>query len=38
MEDVKIFIEINIAIYLWLIAYRLHGVVDELKNINRKNK
>ena len=37
MEYFTIFFGINVVVYLWLIAWRLGEIKDELKKIN-KNK
>jgi len=35
MEYFTIFLEINVIVYLWLIAWRLDGIKEELKKINK---
>ena len=37
MEEFIVFFRINVIAYLWLIAWRLNDVREELKEIN-KNK
>ncbi len=37
MEEFIVFFGINVIVYLWLIAWRLNDVREELKEIN-KNK
>jgi hypothetical protein len=37
MEYFTIFFGLNAIVYLWLVAWRLDGIIEELKKIN-KNK
>ncbi len=38
MEELKIIIGINILAYVWLIAWRLSDIRDELRKTNNKRK